>query len=222
LAEFVFSVLLTWVKELPRLREDQRAHRWERYCGGELAGSTITIVGPGRIGREVGRIARAFGMHTIGVGARGDSARSTELGFDEYTNRAGLHAALTRSDAVVLATPHTPDTEHLIDAEAIAAMKPGICLVNIARGAVIDEDAMIAALQDGRIGFAGLDVFRTEPLPADSPLWDLPNAIITPHSASTAWRENQRITDIFTSNLRHFLYGRFDQMQPVLDKRRGY
>jgi phosphoglycerate dehydrogenase-like enzyme len=222
LAEFAFAVMLNWVKEFPRLREEQAAHHWERYCAGELDGRTLTVVGPGRIGREVGRLAKAFGMHTIAVASHVDGGRAQELGFDEAFDRSGLHEALGRTDFVVISTPHTPDTENLIDAAAIAAMKPGIVLVNIARGVVIDEDAMIEALRSGQIAYAGLDVFRTEPLPNASPLWDLPNVLVAPHSASTAFRENQRITDIFVRNIPLFLAGRYDDMSPLLDKQRGY
>lgn len=222
LAEFAFAVMLTWIKEFPRLREEQRAHRWERYCAGELDGRTLTVVGPGRIGREVARLGKAFGMRTIGIASRVDSGRTVSPEFDEIDDRSGLHRALGQSDFVILSTPHTPDTENLIDAAAIDAMKPGIVLVNIARGIVIDEDAMIEALRSGRIAFAGLDVFRAEPLPADSPLWDMPNVLIAPHSASTSWKENQRITEIFARNIPLYLAGRFDEMSPVLDKRRGY
>jgi phosphoglycerate dehydrogenase-like enzyme len=222
LAEFAFAVMLNWVKEFPRLRAEQQAHRWERYCSGELDGSTLTVVGPGRIGREVGRLGKAFGMHTIAIGARVDPGRAAALGFDELFDRSGLHEALGRSDFVVIATPHTPDTENLIDAAAIAAMKPGIVLVNLARGIVIDEDAMIEALRSGHIAYAGLDVFRTEPLPSASPLWDMPNVLVAPHSASTVWGENQRITDIFVRNIPLYLAGRYDEMSPLLDKQRGY
>ena len=222
LAEFAFAVMLDWTKEFPRLRADQAAHRWERYCAGELDGRTLTVVGPGRIGREVGRLGKAFGMRTIGIAARADGMRAPSPEFDELHDRSGLHAVLGQSDFVVICTPHTPDTEDLIDAAAIAAMKPGIVLVNIARGIVIDEAAMIEALRSGHIAFAGLDVFRTEPLPGDSPLWDLPNVLVAPHSASTSWKENQRITDIFVRNIPLFLAGRYDEMFPLLDKRRGY
>jgi phosphoglycerate dehydrogenase-like enzyme len=222
LAEFAFAVMLNYVKEFPRLRDEQAAHRWERYCAGELDGRTLTVIGPGRIGREVGRLGKAFGMHTIAIASQVESGRAEALGFDEAFDRTGLHDALGRSDFVVISTPHTPDTENLVDADAIAAMKPGIVLVNIARGIVIDEDAMIEALRSGHIAYAGLDVFRTEPLPTNSPLWDLPNVLVAPHSASTAWNENQRITDIFVSNIPLYLDGRFDEMSPVLDKQRGY
>jgi phosphoglycerate dehydrogenase-like enzyme len=129
---------------------------------------------------------------------------------------------LAGADAVVLSTPHTAETDGLIGPREIAAMKPGVVLVNIARGAVIDEDAMIAALRSGQIAFAALDVFRQEPLPADSPLWDLPNVIVNPHSASTAFSENRKITDIFLHNLRRYLDGDLAAMSPLLDKSRGY
>lgn len=222
LAEFAFAVMLNWVKEFPRLQEEQKAHRWERYCAGELDGHTLTVVGPGRIGREVGRLGKAFGMRTIGIAARAGADRSASSEFDEIHGRSELHASLGESDFVVLSTPHTPDTENLIDAAAIAAMKPGIVLINIARGIVIDEEAMIEALRSGHIAYAGLDVFRTEPLPIESPLWDMPNVLVAPHSASTSWKENQRITDIFVRNIPLFLNGRYDEMSPLLDKRRGY
>ena len=222
LAEFAFAVMLNWVKEFPRLREEQQAHRWERYCSGELDGRTLTVIGPGRIGREVGRLGRAFGMHTIAIASRVDDTRASALGFDEAFDRSGLHEALGRSDFVVISTPHTPDTENLVDAAAIAAMKPGIVLVNIARGIVTDEDAMIEALSSRHIAYAGLDVFRTEPLPDDSPLWDMPNVLVAPHSASTAWSENQRITEIFTRNIPLFMEKRYNEMSPLLDKQRGY
>ncbi len=222
LAEFAFAVMLSWVKEFPRLREAQKAHRWARYCAGELDGRTLTVIGPGRIGREVGRIGKAFGMRTIAIASRAGDGRTSSAEFDEIHDRSGLHTALGQSDFVVLSAPHTPETENLVDAAAIAAMKPGIVLVNIARGIVIDEDAMIEALRSGQIAYAGLDVFRTEPLPVDSPLWDLPNVLVVPHSASTASSENQRITDIFVHNIPLYLDGRYDEMSPVLDKRRGY
>jgi phosphoglycerate dehydrogenase-like enzyme len=129
---------------------------------------------------------------------------------------------LAGADAVVLCAPHTADTEKLIGAKEIAVLKRGVVFVNIARGPVVDEDALIAALREGRIEFAALDVYRTEPLPVDSPLWDLANVLINPHSASTAPSENGKIADIFIRNLRCFLDGRFEEMSPVLDNRRLY
>jgi phosphoglycerate dehydrogenase-like enzyme len=110
----------------------------------------------------------------------------------------------------------------LIGAAEIAALKPGAVLVNIARGSVLDEVALIAALRSGQVGFAALDVARVEPLPADSPLWDLPNVLISPHSASTVDGENAKLVERFIANLEHFLAGRYDELSPQLDTERGY
>lgn len=222
LAEFVMASLLFHAKEFPFLLDMKANKRWERYCAGELTGQTLAIIGPGRIGREVAKRAKAFGM-TVRAMARDNSPeRAAELGVDALHPRSELHLLLGIADAVVLITPLTPETENLIGPNEIAAMKEGTVLVNISRGAIIDEDAMIAALRMGPIGFAALDVFRTEPLPLDSPLWELPNVLVNSHSASTAWRENERITDLFIANLRHYLRGDVARMTPLLDKNRGY
>jgi phosphoglycerate dehydrogenase-like enzyme len=222
LAEFVFAALLYHVKWFAQMQAWQRTHTWERFCGGELTGQTLAIIGPGRIGREIARLGRAFGMTVWAMAATYDPARAAALGVDRLFPRQELRTMLAGADAVVLCTPHTADTENLIGAAEIAALKPGVVFINIARGLVVDEDALIAALRDGRIGFAALDVFRTEPLPPDSPLWDLPNVLINPHSASTAPSENGKITDIFIRNLRCYLEGRYGEMSPVLDKIRLY
>jgi phosphoglycerate dehydrogenase-like enzyme len=129
---------------------------------------------------------------------------------------------LAETDCLVLATPQTPETEGLIGAAELAALKPGAVVINIARGSVLDEDALIAALESGQVGFAALDVARVEPLPADSPLWDMPNVLISPHSASTVDSENGKLVERFLTNLEHFLAGRFDRLSPQLDKARGY
>ncbi len=222
LAEFVFLALLAHAKDLPRLQRDQRAHRWERYCCGELAGKTLAIIGAGKIGAQIGRIARAFGMRAIGMLANPSPARAAELGLDSVHGGDALHAVLAQADAVVLSTPHTAATEKMIDQAAIAAMKPGVVLINIARGIVVDEAAMIDALRRRHIAFAALDVATIEPLPADSPLWDMDNVLISPHSASTAPSENGKIVDIFVHNLGCWLDGRRSDMRNILDKRRMY
>lgn len=222
LTEFVFLALLAHVKDLPRLQRDQRAHKWERYCCSELAGKTIAIVGAGKIGAQTARIAKAFGMRAIGVVANPSPSRAAAMGLDALYGMDDLRQALAQADAVVLSTPHTPRTERMIDDRAIADMKPGVVLVNVARGVVIDEAAMIAALRRRHIGLAALDVATIEPLPADSPLWDMDNVLISPHSASTAPSENRKITDIFLHNLACWLEGRRDAMRNVLDKKRMY
>jgi phosphoglycerate dehydrogenase-like enzyme len=222
LAEFVFGVLLGHVKRFDRLREDQRAHRWERFSGGELAGQVMAIVGPGRIGREVARIARAFRMTVWAMGRDNTPDRAAALGVDRLFARDELRAMLAGADCVVLCAPHTAETENLIGRDELLAMQPGAVLVNIARGAMIDEDALVEVLRSGHLGLAALDVFRTEPLPPESPLWELPNVLINPHSASTADSENGKLTDRFIENLGHYLAGEIDAMQPRLDTTRLY
>jgi phosphoglycerate dehydrogenase-like enzyme len=222
LTEFVFGALLYYVKDFPRLLADQATHHWDRFCSTELSGKTMAIIGPGRIGRQIARVARAFEMTIWAMARSNDPTRAAELGVDRLFARSELRTMLAGSDCLVISTPHTPDTENLIGAGEIAAIKPGSVLVNISRGVVLDEEALLEALKTGHIRFAALDVFRTEPLPPDSPLWDIPNLLINPHSASTAESENGKIIDIFARNLRHYLDGRYDLMSPVLDKQRLY
>jgi len=222
LSEFVFAALLYHAKQFQILQERQRAHKWQKFCAGRIHGKTIAIVGPGRIGRQIARNARAFGMTVWAMARNSDPGRSAELGVDRVFARDQIKEMLAGADAVVLCTPHTPETEGLLGPEEVAAIKPGAVLVNIARGVVIDEAAMIAALKSGQIAFAALDVFNQEPLPETSELWDLPNVLINSHCASNADSENGKIADIFIKNLRAYLDGRFDDMSPVLDKQRMY
>jgi phosphoglycerate dehydrogenase-like enzyme len=142
--------------------------------------------------------------------------------FDAVYPTEDLHRVLAASDAFVVAVPHTPATDNMIDETAFRAMKPGIAFVNIGRGQVVDEKALIGHLRSGHVGFACLDVTAVEPLPPESPLWDLPNVLISPHSASTVTTENNKITEIFCHNLRCFLDGRTNDMKNILDKRLMY
>ena len=222
LAEFCMMVLLMGAKEYCRIVRDQAAHRWERFCSDELSGKTLAIVGAGRVGREVAKLSRAFDMRPVGLTREYREDRAAELGLDRLYPRDGLHEMLAGADAIVVCAPHTPDTENIIGAAEFAVMKPGVTFINIGRGQLVDETALVERLRDGTIGFAGLDVFRTEPLPDDSPLWDFPNVIINPHSASTSHHENGRITDILLHNLHAFIEGRHDEMRNVLDIERLY
>jgi phosphoglycerate dehydrogenase-like enzyme len=222
LTEFAFAAILYHSKELGRLQNEQLARSWQRFCGQELAGKTIAIIGPGRIGQEVARVARAFRMRIVALGRNNDPARASELGVDHLYSRSELHTMLGEADYLVLCAPHTPETDNIMDAAAFAAVKPGVGLVNIGRGALIDEDALLEALRDGRVAFAALDVFRQEPLPPNSPFWSQPNVLINPHSASTVDTENAKLTARFIENLRAFLDGRVHDMGPVLDKQRLY
>jgi phosphoglycerate dehydrogenase-like enzyme len=222
LAEFVFAGLLYHTKEIGRLKEEQRAHQWHRFAGIELAGQTMAIIGPGRIGREVARIARAFRMRVIALGRDSNPSRTESLGLDRLYSREHLHLMLAEADCLVVCAPLTPETEDLLGATEFAAIKPGAVFVNIGRGAIVDEDALLRNLREGRIAFAALDVFRGEPLSPESPFWDLPNVLINPHSASTVATENAKIAELFVRNLGHYLVGEVDQMSPMLDKRRLY
>lgn len=222
LTEFVFAALLFHGKRLGHLQAEQRAHRWERFSGQELRGQTLAIVGPGRIGREIARIARCFGMTVWAMARDNAPERAAALGVDRLFARADLLEMLAGANGLVLCAPQTAETVGMIGPAELAAVKPGAVLVNIARGAMVDEAALISALRSGQIGFAALDVFHTEPLPTTSPLWDLPNVLVAPHSASTVDGENAALTERFIENLGHFLRGELDRMGPVLDKARLY
>ena len=222
LSEFVFAALLGQSRNLGQLAEWQRAHHWQRFTADELAGKTMTIIGPGRIGRQIARVAKAFDMQVVAVGRTGGSERATELGVDRYLTTNQLTEALAGADVLVITSPHTGSTDHLIGEAEFAVMKRGATIVNIGRGAVVDEQVLIRQLRDGSIGFAALDVFEVEPLPVDSPLWDMPNVLISPHCSANAPKENERILEIFLRNLPLFLDGRLDEMSPVLDKGQLY
>lgn len=218
LSEFVLLAILMHVKRLRHLRSEQAAHRWQRYCGEALAGKTVVIVGAGEVGHRVAQVCKFMGMRVLAMSRRLTLSEGHARGYDGIFTRAQMAEVLSQADAVVLSVPHTPETERMFDAEMIAAMTPDAILVNIARGQVVDETALINALKDNRIGFAALDVAQTEPLPADSPLWDLPNVLISPHSASTVADENKKITDIFIHNLDCLLDDRPNDMTNVFDK----
>lgn len=222
LAEFVFFVLLSAVKEAARNRDEQRRHHWERFCSDELSGKTLAIVGPGLVGREVARIARAFDMKPVALGRDNRPERAKELGVDRLYPRSELIPMLREADAVVLAAPHTPETENMLGRAEFDALKPGVIFVNIGRGPLVDETVLLEKLRDGTIKLAGLDVFRTEPLPVDSPFWDEPNVIVSPHSASTSTRENGRLVDIFIHNLNCMIEDRRNEMQNIFDIERMY
>ncbi len=204
LAEFSLLGILAFVKGLPRLLEDKAQRRWDHYPTAELRGRTLLIVGLGQIGEEVARLGTALGMHVVGLNRRGfsDSPHVHEVGSIRE-----LSGWLPRADAIVVSLPLTSETEGLIDAEAIARIKRGAVLVNVGRGEVIDEPALVDALRQGRLAGAALDVFATEPLPDDSPLWELPNVLITPHTAALSLHENERIVALFLKNLRRYLGG---------------
>ncbi|MCG8508485.1 MAG: D-2-hydroxyacid dehydrogenase [Rhodospirillales bacterium] len=222
LSEFVLLAILTHFKRAAHLAAEQRAHRWERYCGDDLFGRTLAMVGAGAVGGRVAEVCRFLGMRTIAMDTALTRDKALALGFAEFFEPADLHHMLGQTDMVAICLPQTPDTEQMIDAAAFAAMKPGTVFINIGRGSVVDEAALIAALQSGHLAFAGLDVFETEPLPPESPLWDMNNVLVSPHSTSTVASENAKITDIFCHNLGCYLSGRRADMWNLLDKARMY
>ena len=222
LSEFVFLSLLMHFKSLAYLREQQTEKNWERYCGGSLAGKTLAIVGMGEVGQKIAHLARAFGMNVVGILRQGSKETAASLEIDRTYKMTERQKWLSDIDAVVLCAPHTPETENMIDGSVLKAVKPGMVLINIARGALVDEAAMIDALNSGQIAFAALDVAAVEPLPKSSPLWSMENVLISPHSASTVAEENARITDLFCFNLRHFLEGRMSDMKNRFNTDRRY
>ena len=204
LAEFAVLGVLAFTKGLPRLLADKAARRWEHYPVAELADATLLVVGLGAIGTEVARLGQAFGMRVVGVNRTG---RTDSPYVDEIRPPRFLGDLLPVAHAVVLTLPLTAHTRGLIDGAAIARMRTGAVLVDVGRGGVVDEPALVEALTDGRLAGAALDVFATEPLPPDSALWDLPNVLISPHTAGLSVRENERIVDLFGENLRRYLAG---------------
>jgi phosphoglycerate dehydrogenase-like enzyme len=204
LAEFAMLGVLAFTKGLHRLIVDAEARRWEHYPVGELAGRTLLVVGLGTVGTEVARLAKAFGMHVIAVNGTG---RTDLADVEEVRPSRFLSDLLPVAHAVVLTLPLTEATRGMIDAHAISRMRTDAVLVNVGRGGVVDEQALVQALEQGALCGAALDVFATEPLPFDSPLWCLPNVLISPHTAALSIRENERIVTLFTENLRRYLRG---------------
>ncbi|HRA48712.1 MAG TPA: D-2-hydroxyacid dehydrogenase, partial [Thermomicrobiales bacterium] len=191
LAEFVFAAMLSWSRHLDQLRTWQEDHHWQRFTAGELAGKRLTLIGPGRIGQQIIRTAQVFGMQVSAVGRAVDPNRAAVLGVDRYEPASNLRALLPETDVLIIASPHTSETDHLIGKEEFALLPRGAWFINIGRGAVVDETELIARLLAGHIAHAALDVFAVEPLPTESPLWDMDNVIISPHCSANAPRENE-------------------------------
>ena len=215
LAEYALMSILMFRRRVPEMLADQRDRRWQPFASTDLRERSLAVVGMGSIGREVARVASQFGMRTIGVKRTAVEVDPASLHLDALYGFDELHAALREAEHLVLAAPHTPETEDLIGAAELALLAPGAIVVNVARGALVDDSALIDALESGHVGGAALDVFRTEPLPPDSPFWTIPNVLVCSHSAGTSDRENERITDIFCENLRRYLAG--EELVNVLD-----
>ena len=211
-AEHAMALMLALARRLPEARDNQNAKRWRGMISeiaareDQLTGKVLLIVGMGRIGSRLARLAKAFDMRVIAT-KRDPSTATTGTDADAVYGHDRLGEVLGQADVVVLACPLTPDTENLIDAAALAAMKPTAHLINVARGRVVDESALIDALQQRRIAAAGLDVTREEPLPASSPLWAMPQVLITPHSAGETQGYEDAVIDILLDNLQRLWRG---------------
>ena len=236
IGEFVIALMLALARKLPRLtRLEERAewprHKWELLLGSELHGQVIGIVGYGSIGREVGRIAHdGFKMRVLALKAsQGPSrARYVEPGVgdpegkipERWFTPAERTSLMSESDFVVLSLPLTAESEHSIGEEQLRAMKPSAFLINIARGELIDERALVRALKESWIAGAGLDVFATEPLPRESQLWHIENAIVSPHVSAATAHYDDRAVGLFAENLRRYLGGL--PLLNLVDRARGY
>ena len=219
IGEYVLCLMLMFCKGAERFMRAQGRREWIRYMPQELYGKTVGVVGLGHIGTEVARLAKAFGCRVIGS-RRSVTARTKDGLVDELLPPSALPELLAESDFVVLAMPSTPETRHLIGEAELRAMKDTGVLINIARGAVVDEAALVRALKEGTIGGAGLDVFEQEPLPPESELWELENVIMSPHLSGGTVIYNERAVGIFCDNLRRYLAGQ--PLMNLADPARGY
>lgn len=206
MAEFVIGRLLMVWKRFREAEQYQQRREYVRTYGRTFAGSTLGIVGFGSIGRAVAERVRALGVNVLGLRRSHRPGETSELA-DEVFGPADLHEMLSRCDAVVVAAPATEETRHLIDAAALSAMREGAVLVNVARGSLVDEAALVSALESGQLSAAVLDVFEEEPLPAQSPLWEVPNLYISAHSAVSTDRYLDDVFDLFADNLGRYAAG---------------
>lgn len=216
IAETVIAGILAQAKMLRERWEHQAAREWKELPARELDGSTMTVLGTGSIGARTATIAQVLGIRTIGVNRHGNAVE----GFDETVPSAQLREALAQSDYLVIAAPLTPATRGLIDAAALAAMKPGGWVANVARGAIHDADALTDALERGHLSGALIDCHVTEPLPADDPLWKAPGAQVFPHDSHASQLLGDRQVDVFVDNLRRLVAGR--EFRNVVDLSLGY
>jgi phosphoglycerate dehydrogenase-like enzyme len=230
IAEYVLLMMLAITRRLPELLELQAERTWQPLEGRELRDQTVGIVGLGSIGLTIASLATAFGCRVIATrrnpdrtsrtAAEGEDALPAAPRIDRLYSPDGLPELLAESNFVVLAAPLTPETEDLIDADALRAMRSDAWLINVARGRLVDERALLRALREGQIGGAVLDTFRHEPQGPDSPFYDLPNVIVTPQTSWSSGRVLDRSVDLFCDNLRRFAAG--GTLRNVVDPRAGY
>jgi D-2-hydroxyacid dehydrogenase (NADP+) len=212
MSELAFIFMLHFTRDFRDLFTTQAAHRWNRVEQSLLVDRTAVIVGVGSIAEDLAQKCKAFGMRTVGV----SDGRKDAPDFDAILPRVKLTEAAAQADFLIVLIPHTPETTNLINESVFNAMKPSGVLINIARGGVVDEDALIAALRAGTIRGAGLDVFKVEPLPKESPLWDMPNVFITSHVGGMSDTYGEQVLPLLTENLRAFVEGRPERMRFIV------
>ncbi|MDS1271776.1 D-2-hydroxyacid dehydrogenase [Lipingzhangella sp. LS1_29] len=217
MAEYVLGLVLAFAKDLGTTLDLQRRREWRHRETERLTGRSALVAGTGPIGRAIARQLTAAGLHVTGLGR---VARAEDSDFGQIVAASDLHAVLPTADYVILAAPLTETTRGMVDATALHRMQPTARLINVGRGDLVVQDDLIAALRTNTIAGAALDVFAEEPLPEDSPLWQLPNVIVSPHMSGDVigWREE--LVRLFLDNLDHFLDGR--ELRNVVDKQRGY
>ena len=222
--EHVMALIFALAKKVPDAVRFQQAHEWaqqrmfdEHPRVREVAGATVGLVGLGAIGRAVANSAKALGMRVIAVREHPEKGSD---GADAIFGPAQIDEVFRRSDYIVLAAPVTDSTKAIASAERLAMMRADACLINVGRGQLVDEAALVSALRNKKIGGAALDVFPKEPLAADSVLWDVPNLLITPHTAALTDKQWERHYALFAENLRRYLGGQ--PLLAVVDKRKGY
>lgn len=214
--EFALGLIFALAKRIPRALEQQGRREWRMYGNLRLAGATVGILGLGAIGHSLGRRCKALGMRVVGTRRGGEPLPDV----DRVYGPDGTDRVLSESDVVAVVLPLTPETRGLLGARALAQMKPRALLVNIARGGIVDEEALARALREERIGGAAMDVFAEEPLREESPLWDAPNCIVTPHVAGLSRDYMERVARIFVENVRRVEAG--EPLVNEIDRTRGY
>ena len=217
IAEFVLAGMLAFAKDLPGLLSLQRERTWQHRETERLESGRALIVGTGAIGREIARVLKALGLQVAGAGR---TARSDDVDFGDVYASSELAAVVGDFDWVVMVAPLTEETMHLVDAAVLQAMKPTARLVNVGRGACVDTDALVAALQSGAIAGAALDVFETEPLPADHALWAMDNVIISPHLSGDARGWLPQLAGQFADNFDRYI--RQQPLENMIDKTLGF
>lgn len=205
LAEFAVAGLLALTRDLPRLQRDRAGRRWDHYATPDLDGRTAVVLGTGAIGARTSQVLAALGMRVVGVNTTGRAPDGTA--FDAVTTPGDLAALAPQADVLVIALPATAGTAGLVGREVLAALPRGAVLVNVGRGQVVDEAALVDLLREGHLGGAVLDVTAEEPLPPDSPLWELPDVVLSPHTAALSPREDERIVELFVDNVRRLAAG---------------